>query len=578
MIGFFRRLIAAPTYPDPEQQRRAGLLNFIVWAGYLVVIPYSVLAFFVVPDVVTTIVVMGPVLALVVGLHWLNASGRVQAAGWFLTVTLLLLTLVGTAAYGLLPDSPLMTTLIVTVAIASLLVSGRVGIGVAVIGSVALIIMLILDNLGMMPEPLIETPRIQVVVGTLVSFFMTAVVLSAAATSLQRAYETVRVNEVALRESNTELQSARQDLERRVNERTSALARRADQLRAAAEIGRAASETNDLNALLPLVTKLVSESLGVYHTGIFLLDDSREYAELRAANSPGGQRMLARRHRLKIGAQGIVGYVTDVGLPRIALDVGEDAVFFNNPDLPETHSEVALPLMVRGEIIGALDVQSTKPNAFSDDDVEVLAVLADQIAMAISNARLFDEVQARLDAERRAYGEISQRDWRALLQTRTDWGYQYNNGRVAASHGEWPPHLQHVLNTGQSLHFDDDLGPLFAIPLRVRGQVVGALSFQKPDGSIAWQPDEVELLSTIVDQIGSALESARLYDETQRRAARERAVSAISGRIRETLDIETMLRTAVEEVRQTLNLPTVTIQMTTPDRLNTSATVSDDHA
>ncbi len=176
--------------------------------------------------------------------------------------------------------------------------------------------------------------------------------------------------------------------------------RRAAQLAAAAEVARDATSILDVEQLLNETVHLISEQFGFYHAGVFLLDEAGEYAVLQAASSEGGQRMLARGHKLRVGKVGIVGKVAATGEPHIALDVGKDAVHFANPDLPDTHSEMGLPLRVRGRVIGVLDVQSTRVAAFTEDDVAVLQTLADQLAAAIANARLFRAV--REEASRRA--------------------------------------------------------------------------------------------------------------------------------------------------------------------------------
>ncbi len=106
--------------------------------------------------------------------------------------------------------------------------------------------------------------------------------------------------------------------------------------------------------------------------------------------------MLERNHRLRVGEQGIVGNVTRSGIPRVAMDVGDDAVFFDNPDLPETHSEMALPLQISSQVIGALDVQSTETGAFTDEDIQMLSLLANQVSLAIENARLFEDTRRAL--------------------------------------------------------------------------------------------------------------------------------------------------------------------------------------
>lgn len=135
--------------------------------------------------------------------------------------------------------------------------------------------------------------------------------------------------------------------------------RRARQFEAISQIVKAISSFQDLDTLLPHITQVISEQFNTYHTGIFLLDNEQEYAVLRASNSEGGRKMLARKHKLQVGHTGIVGFVTATGRARIALDVGTDAAYFDNPDLPDTRSEIALPLRHGGQIIGALDVQST---------------------------------------------------------------------------------------------------------------------------------------------------------------------------------------------------------------------------
>jgi len=195
--------------------------------------------------------------------------------------------------------------------------------------------------------------------------------------------------------------------------------RRADLLQASAQVSRAVAQIRDLDQLLPQVTQLISRHFGFYHAGIFLTDGTGRHAVLRAANSSGGQRMLARQHRLGVGSEGIVGYVTGTGQPRIALDVGADATYFDNPDLPDTRSEMALPLRTGGTLIGALDVQSTKVRAFDQEDIAVLTLMADQIATAIENARLFEQAQVALAEAEGARRHYLRQEWDSFLGGRS---------------------------------------------------------------------------------------------------------------------------------------------------------------
>lgn len=354
-------------------------------------------------------------------------------------------------------------------------------------------------------------------------------------------------------------------LEERVAERTRNIERRSLLLQTAVEVGQVAVETRDLESLLSRITHLISQRFGFYHVGIFLLDERGEYAVLRAANSEGGQRMLARGHKLRVGQTGIVGYVTGRGEARIALDVGEDAVFFDNPDLPETRSEMALPLMAGGIILGALDVQSTEPAAFKEEDIATLQVMANLIAIAIQNAYLFAEVETALDATRRAYGEISRRAWQEWLQENASIGYLVAaNDRLISLAGEpMEAEFLQAMQTRQPILTADNK-TLF-LPVLMRGEAIGGLRLVKPQEE-AWNEEEIDLVRELVEQLSAALESARLFEETVARAERERTVAQVTTAIRSVNDPEAMLRIAMEELKRALNAEEIAIRSYRPDR------------
>ncbi|MBN1580596.1 MAG: GAF domain-containing protein [Anaerolineae bacterium] len=363
--------------------------------------------------------------------------------------------------------------------------------------------------------------------------------------SLDRA----RRNEQAQIQANRELRELQVALENRVEQRTRELAQRSRYLEATAQVAREAASTLEVGQLLSRVANLVGEQFGFYHTGIFMLDGSGEWVELQAASSEGGRRMLARRHRLRVADQGMVGYVANRGQARIALDTGTDAVFMQNPDLPETRSEMALPLRARGQIIGVLDVQSAEAEAFTEQDLATLQTLADQIALAISNAQLFQQAQASIESERRAYGELSREAWQQLAQGRTGLAYRSHQGVVRAA-GEEPEPVPDAVDL-----------PTLDIPIRVRGQVIGTIQARKPDPGGEWAADESETIETLAEQLSTALEGARLYQDTQQRAAREQVIGEVTGRIRESLDMDTILQTAIREIGEALNIAEVEVQM-----------------
>ena len=345
-----------------------------------------------------------------------------------------------------------------------------------------------------------------------------------------------------------ELAAHRATLEEQVAERTAALARRSTQLETAAQVAREAVAIRDVEHLLEETVRLISDRFGFYHAGIFLLDDAGEYATLRAASSEGGQRMLARGHQLRVGHEGIVGYVTSQGQPRVALDVGEDAVFFDNPDLPDTRSEMALPLKARDQIIGALDVQSTQPAAFSDEDVATLQTLADQLAVAISNARLFQQAHRSFDAEQRAYGMLTQEAWRRLLRGQTNLRRRYDPQGILPDDGQWRQEMNLAVQEGKPVPGEAQSSATLTVPIKVRGQAIGVIDAYKPKDAEAWAPEEIALIETLTEQLSVALESARLYQDAQRRAARERLTREITDKMRRASGVEGIVQTAVDEL------------------------------
>jgi GAF domain-containing protein len=358
----------------------------------------------------------------------------------------------------------------------------------------------------------------------------------------------------------TDLLAERSKLEERVAERTSSLDKRSALLKAVADVGRSITSFRNLSELLQQATFLIAENFGYYHVGIFLVDERKEYAVLIATNSEGGKRMLERQHRLKIGETGIVGYVTANSKARIALDVGMDAEYFNNPDLPLTRSEVALPLVVGGQMLGALDVQSVEPQAFTEEDSSTLQILAEQLAIAIQNANLFDQTEKALETARLTYGEISRESWSKILRNQPRIGFIATTPATIQTHSEkMEPTLARAFESGNLILGDDKL--TISLPIKIRGQAIGAIRLKKTEISEAWTQEETNLAMTLSDQISGALESARIYRDSQKRGARESLVSDISARISAVSNTESIVRETVQELGQALGNTSVTFQL-----------------
>ena len=350
-------------------------------------------------------------------------------------------------------------------------------------------------------------------------------------------------------------------LEERVADRTDDLERRTLQLQAAVEVGKVAVSLRNLDNLLTQATELISLRFGFYHAGIFLLDEKNEYAVLRAANSEGGKRMLERHHQLKVGQVGIVGYVTETGQARIALDVGQDAIYFDNPDLPQTRSEMALALIAGGRVLGALDIQSTQGEAFSDADIDTLQVLADQIAISIENARLFEENNNNLQALRRAYGEQSRLGWQELVYARNQYGYRSKRDGSIVSIDE-PTDSQSLRAIAENKVVLDETKSTASIPIIVRGHPIGMLRLAKPETARSWTESELELANVLSTELSGALDSARLFDETRKQAEQEYIVGEITDKMRESMNVESIIKMAADEIYKLLDLEHIAIHFT----------------
>ena len=358
---------------------------------------------------------------------------------------------------------------------------------------------------------------------------------------------------LALNTMTSSLKTTIQSLEQKVDERTSDLVRKSTRLQAAAEIAHDASQLQDIQTLIERTVDLVSTRFGFYHTGIFLLDENSEYAVLRAASSEGGRRMLARGHKLEVGVQGIVGAAASQNRARIVMDVDVEKDYYKNPDLPLTRSEAAIPLTARGKVLGILDIQSTEVSAFQQDDVEVLATLADQIGLAIQNARLIKESQEALQQLGAATAENIRRIWRERAQN-TRHSYRYTSMGLTS-----------VASAGEIQTVKDNQSNRLSIPITLRGEPLGTIVLQR-SAENAWSETEHSLAIEIAGQVGLALENARLLDEAQHRAAQEQSLSELATELSRSLDPDILLQTAIRELHQLPNVSGVSVYLTPSDK------------
>jgi GAF domain-containing protein len=314
---------------------------------------------------------------------------------------------------------------------------------------------------------------------------------------------------------------------------------------------------------------LISEQFGFYHVGIFLIDRDREFVILQSANSAGGQKMLARGHRLLLGT-GVVGFAAQMGKPRIALDVGTDAVFFNNPDLPDTRSEIALPMIASGQTIGVLDVQSTEPGAFTEEDFRALGTLANQMAIAIENARLLTEARASAKQVQEVFNDFVRIEWSRTTGRNEQVGFRYNGGRIELLDTPLEyPEIASAVHSGNVVarhaNGKDELQTTAAVPVKLRGEVIGILHIESNDPNRRWRDDELSLMEAVAERAAFAMENARLFQDARRRAAKERMIAEATSSISGSLNVENILQATAVELERVLGGSEVLIKFSDKD-------------
>ncbi len=331
-----------------------------------------------------------------------------------------------------------------------------------------------------------------------------------------------------------------------IAERTQKLEAQATYLESSVEVSQRIASITNTTKLIEEVVGLIKARFNLYYVGLFLVDNKNKWANLEAGTGEAGKIMLARKHKLKIG-EGMIGWSIENAQSRIALDVGEDATRFDNPTLPETRSEGALPLRSRGRVLGALTIQSSEESAFTPEIIATLQTMADQIAIALDNAELFTKSEVALKAERKAYGQLSQEDWTALLH-QTNIPHYLSD----APNSVYPLEKTESASTHQSKTTIQDDELTVTLPIKIHGHVLGGVKLRKEKEKGHWTKEELALAKTLAEQVSISLESARLFDQSQRRVARERVIGAASAKMRETLNIESVLKAATRELHKAL--------------------------
>jgi GAF domain-containing protein len=572
MLSRVRQLLKPPVFAEDEEKARiAGLLHtvliFVLAVG--AAFPFIVLAIdpqdFLLNLVMATVLVLGTV-----GLLFLLHRGRARLSSVLFLVLFLGVVTISVMTYGGIRSAVAKSYLLMIV-LAGLLLGWRGALIFGVLGVLSASVAFYAELDGLIPPP-----RAVIGAGDFVLLFfifvLMAILLSSALRTIAAALGRARRAAADLAESNRELQEAQASLEKRTAS-----------LQTVTDVSSDIAEVLDPEELVRRVVDVVRDRFGLYYVGLFLVEETgdvgaRPFAVLHAGTGEAGAKMLSEGYRLPVGGDSMIGQCVATGEARVELDVHRAPMRFMNPLLPDAGSELGLPLRSRGRVIGAMSIQSSEPGAFLDEDVAIMQTLADQVAAAIDNARLFAEAQGAAERSERVVRRYVQESWDALLETvSTVSGYRYTAQQYAQRYTQqyagptedaWLSSMEGAVRQGDLVVVDDAVeGTSLAVPLVLNGVVIGVVGLRRPAGT-TWSTDEKALARAVSEQMAQALENRRLFQVARERARRELVLRQTTDRVRSQADLDAVLQTAAQEMRRIVGATHVAIRLGTEGRLS----------
>ena len=346
-------------------------------------------------------------------------------------------------------------------------------------------------------------------------------------------------------------------------ERAQESVRTSELLRATAEVGQIATTILDLQELFNRSVNLIQERFGFYHVQVFMVRDTM--AELVASTGEAGEQLLAREHKLEVGSNSVIGRLTHTGEPVVARDTDSDAVHRHNPLLPNTRAELAVPILDGDTVVGALDLQSTQPDAFQEEDVQALQAMANLLSSAIRNARLF-EAQEKAAQEQQRVVQQSEANLREIQRlnrqlTRLGWDDYVDQSPTMAGvtlkanqvlpTAEWSKSLIEATRQSKTVvHPANGRPGVVAVPVMLRGEVIGAIEVEA--GDEAAQAEAIEMVEAVAQRLATSLDNARLFEEAQASTVQEQRINTIVARFQSATSVDDLLRITLTELSEAL--------------------------
>jgi len=459
--------------------------------------------------------------------YWLRA-GSLPALSYIIGVNAIL-------TWGIWREAELF--FLFGVVMASLLFDRRVDLAVLGLSALTILVVALLNISGQLT--LLNPTAPPIAAATWINFATDYLIITIIAAGALQFFkrEFLHVTE-QMRVAFNALLVERSRLEERVQDRTQELEQKANQLRSSTSIARTVTQLQDITELMNAVVQLTAEQFGYDQVGIYLLDARKKIAFLQAASSPVGKALIGGGYQVEVEKRNAINLIVQEGKPYF---IGNNLVPgpFKEEAFPFTRSRMVLPLQVRGSIIGVIDLQSNQEQSFSQEDAENFQSLADLAAVSIDNVRLLDETRAL----------VSQLESFTAYQSKQSW--QAYSGHRASAYQYTPAGVRPLF---PALEESRELGDGLKVPLMLRGQSIGMITLRRKDGASGWTERERILIEKVAEQAALALENSRLVEEAQRNAQRDQLIASISSRVRQTLDVEAVIRTAAVELRRIFDL------------------------
>jgi GAF domain-containing protein len=534
-----------PTSDDPDIAHRQYLLNIILLGlagpGFI----------FGVTMLVLWILQLSPPVGAIAGLgvqpfyflsYWLGRRGRVTLAAYIPASVVFLAMAASFWQVGVGHISTIGMAMVVVTA--GILIGAGAATLFVLLGILAYVLSGWAQINGWIPTALLPTSTIAIdAIGLGLGLFVLVIFNWISSRELKRSLRLER-------DLTARLQVQSRELEQEVQQRTQSLERKAAQLETTSEIAKLASEMVDPQDLMLQAVELIKSRFGFYQASVFALDETGNWANLVASTGEAGRTLLAQHFRLAVGSASIIGWVTSNRILRVSQDIEKDPFYFRIPILSETQSEVAVPLIVGNRLLGVLDIQSRRTNAFTEDDIQAIRAIGDELAIAIDSARLLRETQQQLDRFQTSYRDLTRQSWRRISRSITGSMIRIGGSPDASDTDDSFQTLDVATDQLKTVLSEDERE--IAVPVQMRGELIATIGARKTSEGQTWSEDEIRLLEAVSSQVALALESARQYTEEHRRVSELEVVNRVSQAVSQHLRLDSLYRVVHAQINQVL--------------------------